>query len=99
MGKKVKMLNKYHIKALLERENTDFNNFYKDELMEFIEVSRKENKKYKEMIYKLNNYIEDRMSIIQTKINHKEKDKYYEGKLIGSCKELDLLKGVLKEVE
>ena len=44
MGKKVKMLNEYHIKALLERDDTDFNNFYKEELIEFIEVAKQENK-------------------------------------------------------
>lgn len=55
-------------------------------------------KKQKEVIDKLNNHIEDRISILQVKIRHNEKDKYYEGKLIGACKELDMLKSLLKEV-
>lgn len=47
MGKKVKMLNEYHIKALLERDDTDFNKFYKEELIEFIEVAKQEIKQLK----------------------------------------------------
>lgn len=41
-------------------------------------------------------HIENRKLILLTKLKHNEKDKYYEGKLIGALKELDLLKSILE---
>lgn len=59
MGKKIKMLNEHYIKALLERDDIDFNKFYKEELIEFIEVAKQENKQLKERIYKTNEAIDE----------------------------------------
>lgn len=44
-------------------------------------------------------HIENRILIIMTKLKHNEKDKYYEGKLIGALKELELLKSILEVKE
>ena len=41
-------------------------------------------------------HIENRILIIMTKLKHNEKDKYYEGKLIGALKELEILKSMLE---
>lgn len=45
---------------------------------------------------KLMEYIENRILILNTKLKHDLKDKYYEGKLIGAIKELELLKEIIK---
>lgn len=44
-------------------------------------------------------HIENRILILLTKLKHNEKDKYYEGKLIGALKELELLKSMLEVKE
>lgn len=44
-------------------------------------------------------HIENRILILLTKLKNKEKDKYYEGKLIGAIKELELLKSMLEVKE
>lgn len=41
-------------------------------------------------------HIENRILILLTKLKNKEKDKYYEGKLIGAIKELELLKSMME---
>lgn len=58
MGKKIKMLNEHHIKALLQRDDIDFNKFYKEELIEFIEVAKQENQELKERLERIDNYID-----------------------------------------
>lgn len=42
---KVKMLNEYQIKELLKHDGFEPENFYKDELVEFLNISIKDNKK------------------------------------------------------
>ena len=47
MGKAMKLLNKFELEAILKNDKTDFNNFYKDELVQLLERARellKENK-------------------------------------------------------
>lgn len=44
-------------------------------------------------------HIENRILILMTKLKHNEKDKYFEGKLIGALKELELLKSMLEVKE
>ena len=39
--------NEYHIRSLLLRSDIDFNKFTKNELIDFLEVSRKDTEKYK----------------------------------------------------
>ena len=41
-------------------------------------------------------HIENRILVLLTKLKNKEKDKYYEGKLIGAIKELELLKSMME---
>lgn len=55
MSKATRIINKYHIKEMLLNGEPQFENFYKEELIQFCEVSRellKKNKKYKEAIDK-----------------------------------------------
>lgn len=44
-------------------------------------------------------HIENRILVLMTKLKNNEKDKYYEGKLIGALKELELLKSILEVKE
>lgn len=58
MTKATRVINKYHIKEMLLNGDPQFENFYKEELIQFCEVARellKENKKCKEVIDKLKN--------------------------------------------
>lgn len=44
-------------------------------------------------------HIENRILILMTKLKNNEKDRYFEGKLIGALKELELLKSMLEVKE
>lgn len=46
---KVAVYNEHHIRAMLMKDDIDFNKFYKEQLIDFINVSRKETEKYKEL--------------------------------------------------
>lgn len=46
---KVAVLNEYQMRNLLLKDDLDFNKFYKDQLIDFIEVSRKDTEKYKKL--------------------------------------------------
>lgn len=54
MSKAMKLLNKYELEMILKSEKTDFNNFYKSELIQLLELAReilmekKTNKKQEE---------------------------------------------------
>lgn len=63
MGKKIKMLNEHYIKVLLERDDIDFNKFYKEELIEFIEIAKQENKQLKERLKIIDNYLDKNYTV------------------------------------
>ena len=46
MTKATRIINKYHIKEILLNGNPQFENFYKEELIQFCEVSREMLKQY-----------------------------------------------------
>lgn len=75
--------NEYHIRSLLLRSDIDFNKFTKNELIDFLEVSRKDTEKYKARCEKAIEYIQ---STYVTDNPIKFKNTLYEI-LIGSDKE------------
>ena len=54
--------NEYHIRALLLRDDIDFNKFTKLELIDFLNVSRKDNEELKEK----NKFLMERENKLQT---------------------------------
>lgn len=65
MTKATRIINKYHIKEMLLNGNPQFENFYKEELIQFCEVARemlkqyqKENQELKERLERINNYLD-----------------------------------------
>lgn len=64
MTKATRIINKYHIKEMLLNGNPQFENFYKEELVQFCEVARemlkqyqKENQELKKQREDINNFI------------------------------------------
>lgn len=59
MTKPVRMLNKYHIKEMLLHGNPQYENFYKEELIQFCKIAQEELKKLnsnqEKAIKKINN--------------------------------------------
>jgi hypothetical protein len=66
MGERAKIiLNEYTAKSLLMKDTLDLDKFYTTDLKMFIEVARKEIKKYREEIERLNNIINNLEYITQ----------------------------------
>lgn len=57
MTKPVRMLNKYHIKEMLLHGNPQYENFYKEELIQFCKIAQEELKKLKSNQEKAIEYI------------------------------------------
>lgn len=47
MGERIKIINEYWCRALLEKDTLDYNKFYKRQIEELLDVSRKDNKELK----------------------------------------------------
>ena len=55
MTKPVRMLNKYHIKEMLLHGNPQYENFYKEELIQFCKIAQEELKHCHENLKNINN--------------------------------------------
>lgn len=62
---KVAVYNEHHIRAMLMKDDIDFNKFYKEQLIDFINVSRKETEKYKELYRAEKNKNEKAIEILE----------------------------------
>lgn len=63
MTKPVRMLNKYHIKEMLLHGNPQYENFYKEELIQFCKIAQEELKKSKNKQEKAIEYIKNDLQI------------------------------------
>ena len=63
MTKPVRMLNKYHIKEMLLHGNPQYENFYKEELIQFCKIAQEELKKLKSNQEKAIEYINKNIAI------------------------------------
>ena len=57
MSKATRILNEYHIKELILRGNPQYENFYKEELIEFCKISKREIERLNNIINELENTI------------------------------------------
>lgn len=70
---KVGVYNEYHIRNLLLKDDIDFDKFYKDQLIQFLNISRKDTEKYKELYRDKNKTIDkarNRLIEIQNKYGY-----------------------------
>ena len=68
-----------------------------EEFETIIDFYEKENARLKEKIEKLNDYIENRISVLTVSVDNKVKDEYFNNKCIGGVQELKNVKVILKE--
>lgn len=63
MTKATRIINKYHIKEILLNGNPQFENFYKEELVQFCEVAREMLKQYQKENQELKKQVEEKENI------------------------------------
>lgn len=66
---KARILNEYHIKELILRGNPQYENFYKEELIEFCKISKQEIDRLNNIIYELEKYIVEEIDDAQEELN------------------------------
>ncbi len=65
MTKATRIINKYHIKEMLLNGNPQFENFYKEELIQFCEVARELLKQYQKENQELKKQLEEKQNPLQ----------------------------------
>ena len=88
MTKATRILNEYHIKELILNGNPQYDNFYKDELIEFCKISKQE-------IDRLNNIINKLEELISIKIIRHHNEKQY----VAVIEDLEEIYDRLKELK
>ena len=93
MTKPVQIINNYWLKETLLNGNPILDKFYKEDLIRMINILKDENQKYKEVLNKAINYIEENK---QHEYRNGNFNEYY---LELNEKEMTELLDILKEVE
>ena len=82
MTKATRILNKYHIKNMLLSGKTQFENFYKEELIQFCKVAKAEIEQASKEKQELINYLKEQINDCPLTGNN-ENDMFYMGKMRG----------------
>ena len=70
MTKATRILNEYHIKELILKGNPQYENFYKEELIEFCKISKHEIERLNNIIDNARKYIENNQSGCENENGH-----------------------------
>lgn len=65
MSKATRILNEYHIKELILKGNPQYENFYKEELIEFCKISKHEIERLNNIINRIDNFVDRTIDVIK----------------------------------
>lgn len=98
MTKATRIINKYHIKEILLNGNPQFENFYKEELIQFCEVAREMLKQYQKENQELKKQLEETdRKLFFTKNELDMREKTIDNKLIQQKEFIKYLEDMLDD--